>query len=195
MKGKIPFVRDRHRRHRHLGGRAGGGDRPVHHRCGGTRTRTTRRRKKPSPPTYQKKYGKPAADKAWMGWIAAKSLFESIEAAKSTETDADHRGAGKLEVRQRGQSATSYRKWRPPDAAAQPGGAGEGQDHRQVGLLRRQRRRCRRIPPIWTRCSASPEMAQLAVTHAPDRRPDRCLDRSILSQDGQPGSCSAASTC
>ena len=37
---------------------------------------------------YQKKYGKPAADKAWMGWIAAKSLFESIELAKSTETDA-----------------------------------------------------------------------------------------------------------
>lgn len=37
---------------------------------------------------YQKKYGKPAADKAWMGWIAAKSLFESIDAAKSTEPDA-----------------------------------------------------------------------------------------------------------
>jgi branched-chain amino acid transport system substrate-binding protein len=37
---------------------------------------------------YLKKYGKPAADKAWMGWIAAKSLFESIEAAKSTETEA-----------------------------------------------------------------------------------------------------------
>ena len=36
---------------------------------------------------YQKKYGKPAADKAWMGWITAKSLFESIEAAKSTETE------------------------------------------------------------------------------------------------------------
>jgi len=34
---------------------------------------------------YLKKYGKPAADKAWMGWITAKSLFESIEAAKSTE--------------------------------------------------------------------------------------------------------------
>ena len=37
---------------------------------------------------YMKKYGKPAADKAWMGWIAAKSLFESIDAAKSTEPDA-----------------------------------------------------------------------------------------------------------
>ena len=34
---------------------------------------------------YQKKYGKPAADKAWMGWIAARSLFESIDAAKSLE--------------------------------------------------------------------------------------------------------------
>ena len=34
---------------------------------------------------YQKKYGKPAADKSWMGWLAARSLFESIEAAKSTQ--------------------------------------------------------------------------------------------------------------
>jgi branched-chain amino acid transport system substrate-binding protein len=35
--------------------------------------------------SYEKKYGKPAADKAWMGWITARSLFESIDAAKSTE--------------------------------------------------------------------------------------------------------------
>jgi branched-chain amino acid transport system substrate-binding protein len=34
---------------------------------------------------YLKKYGKPAADKAWMGWITARSLFESIDAAKSTD--------------------------------------------------------------------------------------------------------------
>jgi branched-chain amino acid transport system substrate-binding protein len=34
---------------------------------------------------YQKKYGKPAADKAWMGWITARSLFESIDAVKSLE--------------------------------------------------------------------------------------------------------------
>ncbi len=34
---------------------------------------------------YAKKHGRPAADKAWMGWITARSLFESIEAAKSTE--------------------------------------------------------------------------------------------------------------
>ncbi|MDE2200582.1 MAG: ABC transporter substrate-binding protein [Rhodospirillales bacterium] len=37
---------------------------------------------------YLKKYGKPAADKAWMGWITAKSLFEAIDAAKSTKPDA-----------------------------------------------------------------------------------------------------------
>jgi branched-chain amino acid transport system substrate-binding protein len=37
---------------------------------------------------YLKKYGKPAADKAWMGWIAAKSLFEAMDQAKSTEADA-----------------------------------------------------------------------------------------------------------
>jgi branched-chain amino acid transport system substrate-binding protein len=35
---------------------------------------------------YIKKYGKPPADKAWMGWVTAKSLFDSIETAKSTET-------------------------------------------------------------------------------------------------------------
>ncbi|HYZ21155.1 MAG TPA: ABC transporter substrate-binding protein [Rhodopila sp.] len=34
---------------------------------------------------YQKKYGKPAADKAWMGWITARSLFESMDTARSTE--------------------------------------------------------------------------------------------------------------
>ncbi len=34
---------------------------------------------------YLKKYGKPAADKAWMGWITARSLFESIDAAKSLD--------------------------------------------------------------------------------------------------------------
>ncbi|HVY16487.1 MAG TPA: ABC transporter substrate-binding protein [Rhodopila sp.] len=34
---------------------------------------------------YEKKHGKPAADKAWMGWITARSLFESMDAAKSTD--------------------------------------------------------------------------------------------------------------
>ncbi len=37
---------------------------------------------------YLKKYNRPAADKAWMGWMAAKSLFDSIEAAKSTDAGA-----------------------------------------------------------------------------------------------------------
>ncbi len=36
---------------------------------------------------YQAKFGKPAADKAWMGWITAKSLFDAIDAAKSTEPE------------------------------------------------------------------------------------------------------------
>ena len=36
---------------------------------------------------YSKKHGKPPADKAWMGWITARSLFESIDAAKSTDAD------------------------------------------------------------------------------------------------------------
>ena len=34
---------------------------------------------------YEAKHKRPAADKAWMGWITARSLFDSIEAAKSTE--------------------------------------------------------------------------------------------------------------
>lgn len=37
---------------------------------------------------YLKKYGKPAADKAWMGWITSRALFDSIDSAKSTEPDA-----------------------------------------------------------------------------------------------------------
>jgi branched-chain amino acid transport system substrate-binding protein len=45
-----------------------------------------------NPPSEQKfaadylaKHGKPAADKAWMGWVMTSSLIDSIEAAKSTE--------------------------------------------------------------------------------------------------------------
>jgi branched-chain amino acid transport system substrate-binding protein len=34
---------------------------------------------------YQKKYGRPAADKAWMGWITARSVFEAIDTARSTD--------------------------------------------------------------------------------------------------------------
>jgi branched-chain amino acid transport system substrate-binding protein len=36
---------------------------------------------------YLKRYGKPAADKAWMGWITARSLFESLDSAKSSDAD------------------------------------------------------------------------------------------------------------
>lgn len=35
--------------------------------------------------TFLKKFGTPAADKAWMGYFGMKSLLDSIEAAKSTE--------------------------------------------------------------------------------------------------------------
>ena len=34
---------------------------------------------------YTTKYGKPPADKAWMGWVMSNSLFDSIEQAKSTD--------------------------------------------------------------------------------------------------------------
>jgi branched-chain amino acid transport system substrate-binding protein len=60
---------------------------------------------------YLKKFGKPAADKAWMGWIAAKSLFESIDAVKSTEADAIIKG---LEAWKGGTASSPY-YWRKGD--------------------------------------------------------------------------------
>jgi branched-chain amino acid transport system substrate-binding protein len=55
---------------------------------------------------HLKKYGKPAADKAWMGWITARSLFESIDAAKSTDPMAIVEGLEGWKVDSGG---TSYR--------------------------------------------------------------------------------------
>jgi branched-chain amino acid transport system substrate-binding protein len=60
---------------------------------------------------YLTEHGKPAADKAWMGWIAAKSLFESIDAVKSTDTDAIIKG---LEAWKGGTAASPY-YWRKGD--------------------------------------------------------------------------------
>src|SRR5450432_4199121 len=59
---------------------------------------------------YLKKYGKPAADKAWMGWITARSLFESIDAAKSTDPMKiiEALEAWKVES---GQTSYSYRRF------------------------------------------------------------------------------------
>lgn len=37
---------------------------------------------------FIKKHGRPPSDKSWSGWIAMRSLLESIEAAKSTDTKA-----------------------------------------------------------------------------------------------------------
>ncbi len=59
---------------------------------------------------YLKKYGKPAADKAWMGWITARSLFESIDAAKSTDAMAIVEGLEAWKV-PAGSSSYSYRKF------------------------------------------------------------------------------------
>jgi branched-chain amino acid transport system substrate-binding protein len=60
---------------------------------------------------YLKKYGKPAADKAWMGWVAAKSLFESIDAAKSTDAEAIIKGLESW----KGGTETSPYYWRKGD--------------------------------------------------------------------------------
>ncbi|HVZ06421.1 ABC transporter substrate-binding protein [Rhodopila sp.] len=59
---------------------------------------------------YEKKYGKPAADKAWMGWITARSLFESIDTAKSTEAMPIIEALEGWKV-QVGPSSYSYRKF------------------------------------------------------------------------------------
>jgi branched-chain amino acid transport system substrate-binding protein len=37
---------------------------------------------------FEKKYGRPPSDKSWSGWIAMRSLLESINAAKSTDSKA-----------------------------------------------------------------------------------------------------------
>jgi branched-chain amino acid transport system substrate-binding protein len=59
---------------------------------------------------YQKKFSRPAADKAWMGWITAKSLFESIEAAKSTETMPIIEALENWKF-ESGKTSYKYRKW------------------------------------------------------------------------------------
>jgi branched-chain amino acid transport system substrate-binding protein len=59
---------------------------------------------------YQKKYRKPAADKAWMGWITARSLFESIDAAGSTEPMAIVEALEAWKVSS-GPSSYSYRRF------------------------------------------------------------------------------------
>jgi branched-chain amino acid transport system substrate-binding protein len=59
---------------------------------------------------YEKKYGRPAADKAWMGWITARSVFESIDAAKSTEPMAIVEGLEAWSV-QAGKVSYRYRKF------------------------------------------------------------------------------------
>jgi len=59
---------------------------------------------------YEKKYGKPAADKAWMGWITARSLFESMDMVKSTDAMAIVEGLEAWKV-QSGTTAYSYRRF------------------------------------------------------------------------------------
>ena len=138
MKGKIPFVDIADRRHRHLGRRPRSRQRHLHQTVGLHTIRRTRRRKRRSPTAYLKKYGRPAADKAWMGWITARSLFEFDRGGEVDRRQQDHRGAGKLEGAGRRRVLTSYRKWDHQMLLRNLGGVGEGEDHRQVGLLRRQ---------------------------------------------------------
>jgi branched-chain amino acid transport system substrate-binding protein len=57
---------------------------------------------------YEKKHGRPAADKAWMGWMGMKALLDSIEAAKSTEPAAIVNALEQWSVK-RGDTTTAYR--------------------------------------------------------------------------------------
>lgn len=59
---------------------------------------------------YERKFNKPAADKAWMGWITARSLFESIDAVKSTDSMAIVEGLEAWKVTS-GNTSYSYRKF------------------------------------------------------------------------------------
>jgi len=59
---------------------------------------------------YEKKYGRVAADKAWMGWLSAKSLFDSIDAAKSTEAGAIVEALENWSFK-RGDNVVGYRKF------------------------------------------------------------------------------------
>lgn len=59
---------------------------------------------------YQKKHGRPPADKAWMGWFGMKSLLGGIEMAKSTEPAAIVQGMERWTV-QDGDLAVRYRDW------------------------------------------------------------------------------------
>lgn len=58
---------------------------------------------------YQKQFARPAADKAWMGWITARSLFEAIELAGATDPESIIRGLESWRVTAGG-STYSYRK-------------------------------------------------------------------------------------
>lgn len=59
---------------------------------------------------HLKKYGKPAADKSWMGWFAMRSLLGAIELAKSTDPEAIVDGLENWRV-MNGDVAMGYRKF------------------------------------------------------------------------------------
>ncbi|HEY8289349.1 MAG TPA: ABC transporter substrate-binding protein [Acetobacteraceae bacterium] len=59
---------------------------------------------------YQKKHNRPAADKAWMGWITAKSLFDTIDTVKSTDSNKIIEGLENWKFSSAG-TTYYYRKW------------------------------------------------------------------------------------
>ena len=86
---------------------------------------------------YMKKHGKPAADKAWMGWITAQVAVRIDRAAKSTEPRRSSR-AGELEGAGRRRIRTASASGDHQMLLRNLVGVGEAEDHRQVGLLRRE---------------------------------------------------------
>ena len=59
---------------------------------------------------YLAKHKRPAADKAWMGWYGMRSLLESIEAAKSTDSEAIVKALEAWRA-QDGDMQVRYRDW------------------------------------------------------------------------------------
>ena len=88
---------------------------------------------------YMKKYNRPAADKAWMGWLGMRSLLEFDRGGQDHRSRGDRERAGELEdPAQRHRCRLS--QVRPSDDQPASRRRHPCEDHRQVGLLRRQGR-------------------------------------------------------
>ena len=103
---------------------------------------------------YEKKYNRPAADKAWMGWMAAKALYRLHRRRRSRPTPAEIVEALEHWSVKRGDLDVALSHLRSSDDQPSAGRRHQAEDHRQVGLFRRQGGAARRRSPTSTRRSA-----------------------------------------